>query len=111
MGNSLWIEDRLLTALNLINALDRLPPFLRERSLAFGLSGATQDVCFIRSDMFGQNQGETRRNSQRVSMNKRGTIRLDAVVTESPRAVALRHRAGGISGWLWATIPNLGSMG
>jgi len=36
-SNSLFVEERLFLALNVINCLDRLPPLVRERDVAMGL--------------------------------------------------------------------------
>jgi len=46
-GPSLFIEERLLMALNIISSIDRYPPFLKERNLAFGYSVETESIVLV----------------------------------------------------------------
>lgn len=81
-GTCLYIEDRLLTALNNINSVNRFAPLLEEKSLGFGFSADTNRVVLVRPDLRGHT----------------------AKGWGSEWEARTREREGGLPAWLWNSV-------
>lgn len=92
--STLFMEERLFHALNLINTIDRYPPLIDERKLAFGYSGDVDSVVLVRKDFTGG-----------PSLRQRETKGRDASRLE------LKQRVGGLSTWLVRLCSDLQSTG
>lgn len=90
--NSLYIEERLLTALNVISSVDRYPPLLQERTLGLGYSAENTNIALVRGDMKG-------------AATLKGTTAKDAL-----KAKGLR-REGGLPRWFVQQMGDLQALG
>lgn len=85
---TLYIEERLFTALNIISGVDRYPPSMKERCLGFGYSYDLDAVVLVRSDL-------------------KGLVRPRASRSKASWVKHTMQRDGGLPCWLTAAVGEL----
>merc|ERR1719383_93657 len=85
---TLYIEERLFTALNIISGVDRYPPSMKERCLGFGYSCDLDAVVLVRSDL-------------------KGLVRPRASRSKGSWVKHTMQRDGGLPCWLTAAVGEL----
>mmetsp|Transcript_29738 Transcript_29738/g.68459 ORF Transcript_29738/g.68459 Transcript_29738/m.68459 type:complete len:1143 (+) Transcript_29738:115-3543(+) len=98
-GPALYVEERLLWAMNIISSIDRYPPFVKERRLAFAYSGDLENVVLV-----GSQEAEHVRRSSRRSSSSGGYVgRLSSNRRLEPLS--------GIPAWLASAVSGLQTVG
>jgi len=96
-STSLFIEERVLTALNLINGINRYAPTLCECGLAFAYSEKADGIALVREDLRGENQAGWQKAAR-----KKATGSINDYVAQCEKECKARkiHRDGGLPTWL-----------
>jgi len=97
-STTLYVEDRLYTALNVIGSIDRYPPLLQERTLGLGyIEGETSgSIVLVRPDL----RGMSKMKSAGASKEAKEAMRKRA-----------QQREGGLPTWFLKRVGELRGVG